>query len=162
MKKLVTIVSAVMMLLMLAACAPTLTIDADQAAALEKARVAMALVDDYMTQEDVTASNGTTSFEVKENTEITSPTAANIDDAVILAGSTYSVSEKDGKTETSINVKLSWVEVTGDTRTSVEASVEYTGTTTTDAETGATTVQAGPFKIDGVAYEPALYAFVGK
>ena len=161
MKKLVTIVSAVMMLLMLAACAPTLTIDADQAAALEKARVAMALVDDYMSQEDVTASNGTTSFEVKENTEIT-PTAANIDDAVILAGSTYSVSEKDGKKETSINVKLSWVEITEDTRTSVEASVEYTGTTTTDAETGATTVQAGPFKIDGVAYEPALYAFVGK
>ena len=158
MKKLVTIVSAVMMLLMLAACAPTLTIDADQAAALEKAKMAMSLVGDYMTQEKVTESNGTKSFEVKENTEIKNTTAEDIEGAVILAGSTYSISTKDGKTEQSINVKLSWVAVDGTTKTNVEASVEYASTTTKNTETGATTVQMGPFKIDGVAYEPALFS----
>ena len=49
MKKLVTIVSAVMMLLMLAACAPTMmSPDAEQKAAIKKADLAATILEAYI------------------------------------------------------------------------------------------------------------------
>ena len=159
MKKLVTIVSAVMMLLMLAACAPGLTVNAEQAAAVAKATVMQNFVSAYMTQEKI-ADNDDVSFEVEEDTVIEN--VSDYKNVKILAGSTYSV-KKTGTTDKTttydVDVKFTWdtLNEKNEIDESLEGSFVMKGSMTLLAESNLTTYDIDFVKVDGVGYEPALF-----
>ena len=188
MKKLVTIVSAVMMLLMLAACAPTLmSPDAEQQAAIDKANIAYGIIESYVSQHssDYVKSNGDIDFTVDEDIEeptFTIPAvgsegapgyvaAKNYTDLTIKKGSAYTMTTTGTDTETTVivfDVELSWTQKdkVGDEMKDVvySVSVSYESTTSevvSGENEGDTTYKLGPFYIDGVAYEPTYAPFFG-
>ena len=159
MKKLVTIVSAVMMLLMLAACAPGLTVNAEQAAAVAKATVMQKFVSAYMAQEKI-ADNDDISFEVKEDTVIES--VEGYKNVKILAGSTYSektTGTTDKTTTYDVDVKFTWdtLNEKNEIDESIEGSYVMKGSITLLAESNLETCDIDFVKVDGVGYEPALF-----
>ena len=167
MKKLVTIVSAVMMLLMLAACAPTSSINPEQQVAIDDANTAYAIISAY-----ANTLSDKTEFSLDEDVDVT--TYPSLEDVVIKAGSTYS-NKVDGTTEKTATITyeatVSWtVPAELESGTSIvktpavdkEVTVSFTGTATYDsAEDGGMTLKLGPWTIDGVAYEPAYCAALG-
>ena len=159
MKKLVTIVSAVMMLLMLAACAPGLTVNAEQAAAVAKATVMQKFVSAYMAQEKI-ADNDDISFEVKEDTVIES--VEGYKNVKILAGSTYSEKTTGTTYKTTtydVDVKFTWdtLNEKNEIDESIEGSYVMKGSITLLAESNLETCDIDFVKVDGVGYEPALF-----
>ena len=170
MKKLVTIVSAVMMLLMLAACAPSLTLDAEQSAAIEKANVAIGLIQEYDGDEVETKDGGKT-FTAKEVIEVTNSLATAVDDVVSYSfaeGTTFTSTKEEANNTTTKTVSLSGTvtytvitkaavgEAKAETET-VTVTVEFSGeTTTTTGENEGSTMKYDYFKIDGVGFVPTF------
>ena len=179
MKKLVTIVSAVMMLLMLAACAPTMmSPDAEQKAAIKKADLAATILEAYIQTEGANEATSpdvdfsadedivVDSFEVKAATSGPDATEAYVvTDLTIKKGSTYSVKTTGTDTKTtvtSVDVELSWTqEEENEDKETVEVSysvsVSYEGSysvVTTGDNTGDTSFKCGPYYIDGTPFEP--------
>ena len=174
MKKLVTIVSAVMMLLMLAACAPTLMIDAEQAAAIKDGNTAMAILAEYIESEVTKGTDGYTLSAVEKDTIYTlssmfDPVKAV--DVTIGKGTEATISSTSSAdntttTEISVNATVTWKEANPDkdaeektiTKTTTVEFAYSSESTTTDGETTGS-VSMGPFKVNGTAYEPALAVY---
>ena len=164
MKKLVTIVSAVMMLLMLAACAPSNSVDADMIAAFEKASGAITVLTAFaQTDEDADVTYG-------ENVNGTWTNTATADKKVLTAtvkkDSTATFSYKNDATAKTIT-KTTSVNGTVVTKNSqnedVSTKVEYASTTvdTYDksiADATRTSISVDYLIIDDVAYNPYDYA----
>ena len=169
MKKLVTIVSAVMMLLMLAACAPTYSENAEQAAAIEDATTAYNILAAY-----AQTLTDKTEFTLEEDADVS---YLNYTDVVIKSGATYSDKTEgtDTKTRTvSFEATVSWTvpaeyeTVDGKPSSIVktpavdkEVTVSFTGSkTVTTGENAGTSLKLGPWTINGVNYEPAKMAAI--
>ena len=164
MKKLVTIVSAVMMLLMLAACAPSTSLDADTIKTLENAGTAIGYIEQWAAlvesdERPVGDPSENLSWTVTADAEDTTTVSG----VTIAKGTTVSTTVSDfvaadKETEASwtlaraIEGTASWKDGT-DTIT-VEIKVSYT-------------VKAGQYTydylyVDGKAYDPYDYIAVSK
>ena len=158
MKKLVTIVSAVMMLLMLAACAPTIDYSAEDVEQIRKGQAALSAIIEYAKQEYTDEK-----AELEEGEEMPSPwklsltAKADAGTYTIEAGTSVEFTLAEGKTiedfmsgkaVTNLEVKGS---VTGDFGGEEEETVSVVYYTTAD--------EMGPFKVNGKGYSPALIGF---
>ena len=165
MKKLVTIVSAVMMLLMLAACAPNSKIDADTMAAFDKAETAIGYLVEFAQADE----DAETPY-VDENTEGTWTNTAAADDTTTVDGvkiakdstATYSYTKavsadkENGAKSISVNGTVTYKDAESN---DVTVAVEYSYSVVLPYEEGAdTSVSAGPLVIDDKAYD--VYDFL--
>lgn len=173
MKKLVTIVSAVMMLLMLAACAPSLTLDADQAAAIEKANLAIMALQTYAATEGESKDGGYT-FTAEDVIEVTNDSAEDVDEITSCSfakGTTFTSTKETSNNTTTRTVSFSGtVTYTVITKAAVEGGsaaetetatvkVEFSGETTdTTGDNAGSTMKYDYFKIDGVGFVPTFAA----
>ena len=155
MKKLVTIVSAVMMLLMLAACVPSATADAEQLAAIKKGNAAITALQTYAEKKNTATGNNVT-FSASDDITVSAADATAEKcpaDTVIAKGASYEYTE----TDTSRSLVLSATVTLEDTTT----KVEFSGSSTFNADGEMTELVLDYFKIDGVGYEPAFCTGVG-
>ena len=148
MKKLVTIVSAVMMLLMLAACAPSLSIDAAQMKSITLGEKAIGIISTYAGTHGESKDGGVT-FTAKEAIDVD-------DDTVIAANTTYTTSV-DGDTaklvvDGTVTFKLDYDKDETAEEYTVAVSFEGTMTTTDDG----TAISYDHFTVDGEGFVPAL------
>ena len=162
MKKLVTIVSAVMMLLMLAACVPSMTIDAEQAAAIDKGDAAISKLYAFAAALDTNKDDGI-SLDVKETITVdakylednASVVTIFAEDDVIAKGTkvTYEI-----ETSTTDNSKTITLSVDGSYTIDGEepVSVVFDGTASYDKDGKLTSADYNKFVVDGVGYEPTL------
>ena len=158
MKKLVTIVSAVMMLLMLAACAPTIDYSAEDMEQINKGQSALGVIMEYAMQEYADEKAELEDGKEMPSTWKLSLTAkADVDTYAIEAGTSVEFTLAEGKTiedimsgkaVTNLEVKGS---VTGDFGGEEEETVSVVYYTTAD--------EKGPFKVNGKGYSPAFLAF---
>ena len=171
MKKLVTIVSAVMMLLMLAACAPSLTLDADQAAAIGKANWAIKALQDYATSEGESKDGGYT-FTAEEVIEQENSLAASVGDFPSFSfaeGTTFTSTKETSNNTTTVTVSFSGTvtykvitkaAVPGVSAAETETAtvkVEFSGEeTNTTGDNAGSTMKYDYFKIDGVGFVPTF------
>ena len=166
MKKLVTIVSAVMMLLMLAACAPGLSIDKEQQAAITKGNKAIVILG-AITPEGAENKDGGKTYTLKEDYEDESLVVDTVtySDVTVASGSIYTTSCKtSGSTETAtvdIDASVSWTENKSDAEKKATYSVDVTfkGTMTSTSGTGddaGITLDIDYFTVDGVKYTETL------
>ena len=161
MKKLVTIVSAVMMLLMLAACAPSVSLDADTAATLEDGQTAISQLVSFAYANKDEDGNATADNDTVINTSYT-----------VVKGATTSISlpadmTKDFELSVSVNGTVKWGEGTN----AKEVAVEYSYTAAVSVTKGGTTEQptyaysfdnysVDTLSINGENYDPYAFAAV--
>ena len=164
MKKLVTIVSAVMMLLMLAACAPTIDYSAEQMEEIADGNIALAVLRAYGISEynkldadekvDGVSADITTEAEATYTATASDTLLENGEKYTIAEGAVVSITSDDvaGTNSAKISGTVSWG--TGDDAKTVEVSCEGTyGDEETD-------YKLGPFTVNGNAYYPT-YALSG-
>ena len=152
MKKLVTIVSAVMMLLMLAACAPSLTIDAAQAKSIALGNDAISKLNLYATSEGEVKDGGVT-FTAEEAIDCT-------DGITVIAANTTFTTSVDGDTAKlvvngTVSSEYDFDGPEGEGKAekyTVAVSFEGTMTTTDDG----TAISYDHFTVDGEGFVPTL------
>ena len=159
MKKLVTIVSAVMMLLMLAACVPSMSIDAEQAAAIAAGSKAMNDLFALAAELDTDDSNGVTlaataddivvdAEYIKEHSDLSA-----YKDYTFKKGATvtYTSTKSGDNTVVVYQVKGTVVDAKG-----TEVSVDFDASATYDKDQKVISAEYNKFIVDGVGYEPVL------
>ena len=168
MKKLVTIV---MMLLMLAACAPSLTLDADQAAAIGKANLAIEALEAYAASKGESKNGGYT-FTAEDVIEVANDSAESVGDftsCIFAEGTTFTSTKETSNNTTTKTVSFSGTvtytvitkvavpDVSAAETETVTVKVEFSGEeTTTTGENAGSTMKYDYFKIDGVGFVPTF------
>ena len=155
MKKLVTIVSAVMMLLMLAACAPTIDYSAEDVEQIEKGQKALGIIMDYAIQE-----YNAEAAKLEEGEEMPATWTLSVTDdktyqtMTIEAGTSVEISLAEGKTITDYEAKdaVTNFELKG----SVTGDFGGTEDETVSVEYYSTADELGPFKVNGKGYYPTF------
>ena len=144
MKKLVTIVSAVMMLLMLAACAPTYEYSAEDLEQIAKGNAVLAAV--YSVAMDKYAEEEKALEEGEEMPAIWTFTLSEdkkVDDATVLKGAYVKLTDSDIIIKGKVTAKF-------DGENEETVSAEYYATVTKDS------FEYGPFTVNGKGYLPTL------
>ena len=159
MKKLVTIVSAVMMLLMLAACVPSMSIDEEQAAAIEAGSEAMNALYALADELDTDASNGVTltatADDIVVNDEYLKEHAglSTYKDYTFKKGATVTYTSTKSGDNTVVAYQVKGTVVDGD---GTEVSVDFDASATYDKDQKLIAAEYNKFIVDGVGYEPVL------
>ena len=160
MKKLVTIVSAVMMLLMLAACAPSLTVSAEDAAQIELGNEALAALKAYAEQEKAKLAEkdrpegNNLALVAEEDGKVKVSTT----EYTIKAGAVYTLTENkdanDGVVSTtySINGNVTW----GSGDNAQDVTVTFDGTVMAGGDYAVEGTDIYNFTVNGKGYYPAL------
>ena len=152
MKKLVTIVSAVMMLLMLAACAPSVSLDADTAAALEDGKTAILQLLSFAYTNKDKDGNATADKDTVVHTSYT-----------VVKGATTSITvpadmEKDFEISASVNRTVKWGEGTNAKEVAVEYSYTAAFAVSEDEEPAMASHTVDTLIINGENYDPYALA----
>ncbi len=168
MKKLVTIVSAVMMLLMLAACAPGLSADKEQLASISKGNTALQILA-KVTGEDVENKDGGITYTLKEDFEEESlqlDEEMTVTNVTVSSGSTYKTAVTGTTTKTATveaDGTVTWTEAAptiedpDKTETyTVDVTFKGTMTQTTTGDDAGMTLDLEYFTVDGVKYTETL------
>ena len=165
MKKLVTIVSAVMMLLMLAACAPSTSLDADTIKTLQNAAIATNSIiqwaadceSDERPESIIENGSWTVTADADDKTTVSDYTIAK-DTTVTTTISDYVAADAEKKASWTVTYTIegtaSWKD--GADTITVEVKTSY-ALKTTDGEPSYSTYTADYLYVDGKAYDPYDY-----